>query len=155
MLYFVDEALRTKLRGCCTVADFQLLLCGVQQINVNDWQASAEYHGYSPQDEQVGWFWEEVRSMTNEERGKLLFFCTGSVRAPAAGFEHLVGFNGGQQQRFTLARDLRGIERLPAASSCFNKLLLPAYTSKQVLGAKLRLAISCSQGFHEGAVADA
>ena len=90
--------------------------------------------------------------MTQEEQGKLLHFCTGSVRAPATGFANLMGYQG-QQQRFTIERDPRGAERLPVASSCFNKLLLPAYASRETLAAKLRLAISLSEGFHEAAVA--
>ena len=150
---FVDDAVRATLRTCCTVAEFQLLLCGTKEIDVDDWQRSAQYGGgYAEASEQVGWFWAEVRTMTPEEKNKLLHFCTGSVRAPATGFSSLMGYQG-QQQRFTIERDPRGAERLPVASACFNKLLLPAYASRETLAAKLRLAISLSQGFHEGAVA--
>ena len=129
------------------------LLCGTKEIDVDDWQGSARYGGgYAAASEQVGWFWAEVRAMTQEEQGKLLHFCTGSVRAPATGFADLMGYQG-QQQRFTIERDPRGGERLPVVSACFNKLLLPAYASRETLVAKLRLAISSSEGFHEAAVA--
>ena len=150
---FVDDATRATLRSCCTVAEFQLLLCGTKEVDIDDWQGSAKYGGgYTAASEQVGWFWAEVRAMTQEEQGKLLHFCTGSVRAPATGFSALMGYQG-QQQRFTIERDPRGAERLPVASACFNKLLLPAYVSRETLAAKLRLAISLSEGFQEAAVA--
>ena len=89
--------------------------------------------------------------MTPEERGQLLFFCTGSARVPATGFANLMGYSG-QQQRFTIECDDRGTEIPPTAATCFNTLKLPPYASAETLAAKLRL-IFWSQGFHEGAVA--
>ena len=149
---FLDDALRAKLRACCTVAAFQLMLCGAPEIDVDDWQASAEYSGgYSADSDQVKWFWAEVRGMTPEERGQLLFFCTGSARVPATGFANLMGYSG-RQQRFSIERDDRGVERPPTAATCFNMLKLPPYTSAQTLAAKLRLTF-WAEGFHEGAVA--
>ena len=89
--------------------------------------------------------------MTPEERGQLLFFCPGSTRAPATGFANLMGYSG-QQRRFTIECDDRGIERPPTAATCFNTLKLPPYASAETLAAKLRL-IFWAEGFHEGAVA--
>ena len=149
---FLDDALMAKLRACFTVAEFQLLLCGAPEIDVDDWQASAEYRGgYSAGSDQVKWFWAEVRGMTPEEQGQLLFFCTGSARSPATGFANLMGYQG-QQQRFTIECDDRGVERLPTAAACFNMLKLPPYASAPMLAAKLRLTF-WAEGFHEGAVA--
>ncbi len=42
---FVTAELREALRQCATASDVQLLMCGVQEIDVDDWQASAEYSG--------------------------------------------------------------------------------------------------------------
>ena len=149
---FLDEALMAKLRACCTVAEFQLMLCGAPEIDVDDWQASTEsLGGYSAGSDQVKWFWAEVHAMTPEERGQLLFFCTGSTRAPAMGFANLMGYSG-QQQRFSIERDDRGTERPPTAATCFNTLKLPPYASAETLTAKLRLTF-WAEGFHEGAVA--
>ena len=89
--------------------------------------------------------------MTPEEQGQLLFFCTGSARSPATGFANLMGYQG-QQQRFTIECDDRGVERLPTAATCFNMLKLPPYASAPMLAAKLRLTF-WAEGFHEGAVA--
>ena len=149
---FLDDILMAKVRACCTVTEFQLMLCGTPEIDVDDWQASTKYRGgYSAGSDQVKWFWAEVRGMTPAERGQLLFFCTGSARAPATGFASLMGYHG-QQQCFTIERDDRGVERPPTAATCFNTLKLPPYSSAQTLAAKLRLTF-WAEGFHEGAVA--
>ena len=44
-------------------------------------------------------------------------------------------------------------DKLPTASTCFNTLKLPEYSSAAELAAKLRQALGESAGFHEGAVA--
>ena len=84
MAVWLDDELRAKLRRFCTIAELQLMLCGVAEIDVDDWQNSTKYDGgYSAESDQIKWFWAEVRRMTPEDRGKLLHFCTGSARAPA------------------------------------------------------------------------
>ena len=91
--------------------------------------------------------------MSNEERSCLLHFCTGSARAPAAGFASLVRYSG-QQQRFRLQYVEGGSERLPTALTCFNTLQLPdTYTDQALLLERLRRAMREAQGFDEGAVA--
>ena len=157
MAVWLDDELRAKLRRFCTIAELQLMLCGVAEIDVDDWQSSTKYDGgYSAESDQVKWFWAEVRRMTPEDRGRLLHFCTGSARAPATGFANLMGYSGGaalpQQQRFTVERATLSVDRLPVASTCFNTLKLPPYPSAQALAEKLRL-VFWAEGFHEGAIA--
>ena len=65
---FVDEDLRATVRACCSVADVQLLLCGVVEIDVDDWEASARYEGgYTAGSQEVRWFWRLVRAMDAEQ----------------------------------------------------------------------------------------
>jgi len=151
---FVDAELRAQLCKCCTVAEVQLLLCGVAEIDVDDWKRSARYEPASfATSNQAQWFWSVLADLVPEDRAKLLFFCTGSARVPATGFTALQGYNGAQS-RFTLDA-VHGAEagRLPTASACFNTLHLPSYASRAELEAKLRLAIGGAEGFHEAAVA--
>ena len=129
-------------------------MCGVHEIDTDDWQASAEYRGgFDASSRTVRWFWAAVRRMTNDERSALLLFCTGSARAPATGFAHLMGYSG-QQQRFRLQRVQGDSERLPTASTCFNTIRMPdSYTSEAQLLEGLRRATCEAKGFEEGAVA--
>lgn len=50
---------------------------------------------------------------------------------------------------------VEGDERLPRASTCFNTLFLPAYSSPAVLEARLVQAIGGQQAFDEGGRAGA
>ena len=152
---FFDEDLLSTLRTCCTVAEVQLLICGQAAIDVDDWEQFTVYDppGYR-QSSTVVSLWKVVRAMSVEERAQLLHFATASTRPPATGFASLMGY-GGAEQRFTVTRfdGPSATERLPTASACFNRLYLPEYGSEAELRAKLRLALTESQGFAEAAVA--
>ena len=154
---FLHEGLRATLRKCSSVSDIQLLISGAAEIDVDDWEASAEYAGgggFDAQSPLARWFWQVVREMGAEQRTQLLHFCTGSARVPATGFGSLMGYHG-QQQRFRLQRLAdEDTARLPTASTCFNTLRLPPYPSEAELRGKLRVALAGSQGFDEGAVAE-
>lgn len=99
--------------------EFELLLVGVADLDVDDWEASvrtalcicfsilgnnpaihraalgcgaqAIYRTYKKTDREVVWFWQAVRSFDKEKRTRLLQFVTGSCRVPMGGFKDLVG----------------------------------------------------------------
>ena len=91
--------------------------------------------------------------MNEEERARVLDFCTGSASSPATGFAQLMGYDGNQGQ-FSLQLVDGGPDRFPTASTCFNTLRMPIYESEEQLKERLLFAITGHQGFHEGAVAD-
>ena len=64
---FVSDELRASLRECCTVGDIQLLISGVAEIDVDDWEASARYTDYTAESQEVRWFWRLVRAMDAEQ----------------------------------------------------------------------------------------
>ena len=69
----------------------QLLLCGMQDVDVEDWQRNTVYRHYAPQSKQIQWFWQFVKSLDNEKRARLLQFVTGTCRVPVGGFAELIG----------------------------------------------------------------
>jgi hypothetical protein len=70
---FVSDELRASLRDCCTVGDIQLLISGVAELDVDDWEASAIYMGgYTAESQEVRWFWRLVRAMDAEQVQLLL-----------------------------------------------------------------------------------
>ncbi|CAJ0962896.1 unnamed protein product, partial [Mesorhabditis belari] len=124
--------------------ELELLLCGMQDIDVDDWQRHTVYRHYAPQSKQVTWFWEWVRSLDQEKRARLLQFVTGTCRVPVGGFSELIGSTG--PQLFCIERV--GKENwLPRSHTCFNRLDLPPYRSYQQLAEKLSLAIEMTEGF--------
>jgi len=125
--------------------DLELLLCGVPELDVGDWADNTQYNGYEPTDITIKYFWEVVRAMEHSDRVLLLQFVTGSSRVPVGGFANLTGATG--PQRFTISRHESQVGRLPTASTCFNLLKLPPYSSVDEVQKQLTLALSCSRGF--------
>lgn len=78
-------------------------------------------------DRTVRRFWSVLNSMNARERAALLRFVTSCERPPPLGFESM-------QPPFCLHRvGVRSDdERLPTASTCFNMLKLPTYSSEKV-----------------------
>ncbi|KAF7684283.1 E3 ubiquitin-protein ligase TOM1-like [Astathelohania contejeani] len=126
--------------------ELELLICGLPDIDVDDWRNNTEYVGYTPGDSVVVWFWRAVRSFGNEDRARLLQFVTGTSRLPIGGFGMLQGSHG--IQKFQIHRESGSTKRLPSAHTCFNQLDLPVYESYEELARCLSLAIKeCGTGF--------
>lgn len=126
--------------------ELELLISGLPDIDVTDWQQNCSYNNYSASSEQIQWFWRAVKSFDNEERAKLLQFATGTSKVPLNGFKELSGANG--TCKFSIHRDYGSLDRLPSSHTCFNQVDLPAYESYETLRGLLLLAITEGhQGF--------
>ncbi|VDP21080.1 unnamed protein product [Schistosoma margrebowiei] len=124
--------------------ELEVLLCGMQQIDVDDWQSHTTYKKYDARSPQVLWFWKFVRSLTQQRRIRLLQFVTGTCRVPVGGFKNLMGNNGPQPFCIEyIGKD----SWLPRSHTCFNRLDLPPYRSYEQLAEKLSYAIDETEGF--------
>lgn len=117
--------------------DLALMISGVVDFDPEELKRNSDSIGSG---RVLGWFWAVVGCLTSEERCKLLHFTTGSSRMPVGGPEKLdprfkVEVAGGES-----------LDHLPHAHTCFNHLVLPAYTSKEQLQGKLMQAIY-AEGF--------
>uniref|UniRef100_A0A671UPE1 HECT-type E3 ubiquitin transferase n=1 Tax=Sparus aurata TaxID=8175 RepID=A0A671UPE1_SPAAU len=122
--------------------ELELLLSGMPEIDVQDWCRNTEYtSGYDRQEPVIQWFWEVVKSLTQEERVLLLQFVTGSSRVPHGGFAYLMGGSG--LQKFTVAAVPYTSNLLPTSSTCINMLKLPEYPTQEVLRDRLLVALHC------------
>ncbi|KAI2574344.1 E3 ubiquitin-protein ligase NEDD4 isoform 3 [Homo sapiens] len=125
--------------------ELELLMCGLGDVDVNDWREHTKYkNGYSANHQVIQWFWKAVLMMDSEKRIRLLQFVTGTSRVPMNGFAELYGSNG--PQSFTVEQ-WGTPEKLPRAHTCFNRLDLPPYESFEELWDKLQMAIENTQGF--------
>ncbi|XP_018324568.1 E3 ubiquitin-protein ligase Su(dx) [Agrilus planipennis] len=124
--------------------ELELLLCGMQEIDVDDWQRHTIYRHYTRNSKQVIWFWQFVKQTDNEKRTRLLQFVTGTCRVPVGGFAELMGSNG--PQRFCIEKVGKDTW-LPRSHTCFNRLDLPPYKSYEQLVEKLNYAIEETDGF--------
>ncbi|XP_068954206.1 E3 ubiquitin-protein ligase NEDD4 isoform X1 [Petaurus breviceps papuanus] len=125
--------------------ELELLMCGLGDVDVNDWREHTKYkNGYSINHQVIQWFWKAVLMMDSEKRIRLLQFVTGTSRVPMNGFAELYGSNGPQ---FFTVEQWGTPEKLPRAHTCFNRLDLPPYESFEDLWDKLQIAIENTQGF--------
>ncbi|XP_020278502.1 E3 ubiquitin-protein ligase Su(dx)-like [Pseudomyrmex gracilis] len=124
--------------------ELELMLCGMQEIDVEDWQRNTIYRHYTRNSKQILWFWQFVSRTDSEKRARLLQFVTGTCRVPVGGFAELMGSNG--PQRFCIEKFGKDTW-LPRSHTCFNRLDLPPYKSYDQLVEKLNYAIEETEGF--------
>lgn len=125
--------------------ELELLLCGMQEIDIDDWQKHTTYRHYNKYSKQVIWFWQFIREgLDNEKRARLLQFVTGTCRVPVGGFGELMGSVG--SQKFCIEKVGRH-NWLPRSHTCFNRLDLPPYKSYEQLAEKLSYALDETEGF--------
>lgn len=125
--------------------ELELILCGLPTIDIDDWEANTIYSGNcSVDNDVVRWLWEIVRNDFDQEmRARLLQFVTGTSGVPSHGFSVLQG-NDGNIKKFSI----HGVDRktyvYPRAHTCFNRIDLPNYSTKEELLEKLKTAVTFS-----------
>ncbi|KAK8210582.1 hypothetical protein IWZ01DRAFT_550819 [Phyllosticta capitalensis] len=94
--------------------------------------------GYSASHAVIRAFWAVVHAWDQDRKRKLLEFVTASDRVPVAGIGSLM---------FWIQRNGSDGEQLPTSSTCFGRLLLPQYETKEKLERKLIVALDNARGF--------
>ncbi|KAL1594390.1 hypothetical protein SLS60_010150 [Paraconiothyrium brasiliense] len=83
-------------------------------------------------------FWAVVEDYDEEEKKRLLEFVTANERIPITGYDGV---------KFEIVRIGSDTESVPTSSTCFGKLWLPEYKSREKMRKKLAIAIRNSEGF--------
>jgi len=125
--------------------ELQVLISGSTsgKLDISDMKAHCKYAGgYTGLDINIHRFWKVVSGMTPKHQAALLKFVTSCERPPASGFKTMA-------PPFTIQRVgiLRDLDKLPSASTCFNVLKLPTYSSEKILKKRLIYAIESGSGF--------
>jgi len=125
--------------------ELQILISGSNdgKVDVTDMRTHARYAGgFTRLDPSVHRFWSVMTSFNSKQQAELLRFVTSCERPPPLGFASL-------NPPFTIQRVgiLRDGDKLPSASTCFNILKLPTYSSERVLKERLLFAIQSGAGF--------
>lgn len=128
---------RTSL-SLFTAEALKTLVEGYTDIDINELEKTATYEEYTAEDPTIIDFWDVVRNMSSNQHKQLLEFVTASDRVPV---------NGLKSVTFLIQRHGEDDTRLPGSSTCYGRLLLPQYSSKEIMKEKLTKAIENSVGF--------
>ncbi|OMJ66463.1 hypothetical protein SteCoe_36680 [Stentor coeruleus] len=122
-----------EIIGVLNADELELMVCGIPFIDLQEWQDFTEYRGeFSKNHAVVMWFWEILSQFTQEYLSQLILFVTGTPRLPVEGFASLRTARG-DPARFTMEPSPYSQGILPRAHTCFNRLDLPVYPSKEAL----------------------
>lgn len=141
---FTPEALKTVVEG-------------LQEIDVKELQNHTRYEGgFGPKHRVIRDLWDIVHQYPAEKKAQLLEFVTASDRVPVNGISSIMFViqKNGVGDLVSLIRPnllalpvLTSFKRLPTSLTCFGRLLLPEYSSKEALAEKLDKALQNARGF--------
>lgn len=134
------ESIRVCLVSCELFDSEEIikLIKGVEELNFRELEKTTKYVGCQRNEAHVEWFWQVIFELTEEQKKKFLMFVSGSDRSPLRGLGQL---------NFTVTATGLDDSRLPSAHTCFNDMILPRYSSKEILRQKLLQAIENHEGF--------
>lgn len=119
--------------------ELELLICGSQTLDFDELERGSVYDdGYDENSQAILGFWEIVKSYDETEKKLFLKFVSGSDRSPIEGLSKL---------KLVISKNGDDNCRLPSAHTCFNHLLLPEYSSIEIMKEKLNYAITQAEGF--------
>ena len=137
------QVIQPDLLSIFCAPELQILISGSSSgISVDDLKQNTRYAGgYTTLDRNISRFWAVMGELDERDLALVLKFVTSCERPPSLGFSSL-------QPPFTIQRvDCSDNSRLPTASTCFNILKLPTYSSQSVLKEKLLTSIRSGAGF--------
>jgi hypothetical protein len=135
----LSNVLPVEVLPILSAEELRDIFCGNPDVDVDLLKCVVEYEGYEDTDAVIGYFWETLREITNDERKKFLQFVWARNRLPMRESDFEAPFKIQKDSVFT---GDRADQALPSASTCFFSLTLPEYTSQKTLKDKLLFAIS-------------
>merc|ERR1712070_871893 len=74
-----------------TPFELELLISGVDKVELADWRRHTSLSGYSQGDKTIRYFWMFIGTLDNETKAKVVSMVTGTAKVPMNGFEFLEG----------------------------------------------------------------
>ncbi|XP_053109609.1 E3 ISG15--protein ligase HERC5-like [Hemicordylus capensis] len=127
------DFMRGFLKGCpmekwkmFLPAELRVILHGHTKYDWEQLEKNAQYHGYEKSDETIKNFWAVFYDLPEEKKKDFLAFLTGTDHIRAQGMERFT---------FTIVdpRKENPDQWYPIAETCFRGLLLPRYTTRDIL----------------------
>lgn len=131
-----------------TIDELSLILNGKQSVDAEEIRAYTIYQSskndkpntvlFGEQSDSVSWLWMMLRKMDPSDQGKFLFFVTGTSCVPLDGYDPPFNITDGEDMP---------LDSLPRAHTCFNQIVLPQYSSYEIMRQKVMFAIYNTEGF--------
>lgn len=137
----LSSVLPVELLPLFTPQEVEQLVSGTSTVDVALLRQCTDYEDLSPDCQLVRNFWEVLEGMTPEQHTLFLRFVWARSRMPASAQDLPMNFK--LQSGQGAARE-KPDSYLPHAQTCFFSLSLPAYSTKEILRAKLLYAINNS-----------
>ena len=110
------------------------MICGENKLDIDKFKAHTEYEGYNKNDNNIIWFWEWLEAANQKEKIKYLKFVSGRSRLPKS--------ENGFKYKHIISKAVYSEKNgFPKSMTCFFKLNLPEYDSKEILFEKMKYAI--------------
>jgi hypothetical protein len=126
-----------SLLSMFTWQDLQWRVCGRPQIDLKLLKRHTEYaEGLTPTTPHIRYFWQVLRSFSQEDRRAFVRFAWAQERLPADDQEF-----ARSQTRMMIKQGPTSDQVFPTADTCFFNLSLPVYSSPDILRERLLFAI--------------
>lgn len=129
------------LQSMVDAVQLEKIVCGNSvPVDIDAIRRGATQEGWNKDEESdyLPLFWAIIQSFTEAQKVQFVIFVTASDRVPLRGWQDL---------QLTIQKNGVGDDRLPTAHTCFCQLLLPRYTSPELLKSNVLKAIANSEGF--------
>jgi len=116
-----------------TAKELETAACGRPEIDIAKLKLHTHYSQCTADTPAVRMFWEVLEGFSHEDRAQFLAFVWGRTRLPQS--------DADWKQHFTMRVRDSDDHRLPTAATCSFAIILPAYSSVEVMRSKLSYAI--------------
>lgn len=154
-----NVCVNTREMAIFTPEDLKMIVEGIQEIDVGALQRATKYDGiYDKCHRVIIDFWHVVHELPPASLKQLLEFVTASDRVPVNGIASIKFYvqRSGDDDHVSLDLPWYFVcslllicftQRLPTSMTCFNRLLLPEYSSREILKERLSTALVHCKGF--------
>ena len=120
------SAIEKNILQILNLEQFEVMVCGEIVFNIEDFKKHTTYD--SKGELVIQWFWEWLKDCDEKDKFKYLKFVSSRSRLPRSEYKHEI----------VLSNDKN---KFPAAKTCFSRLILPKYDSKEILYEKMKYVI--------------
>ena len=113
---------------------------------MGDWKNNTIYKGqFNPNHKLINYFWEILENLEKNQLLIFFKFCTGCSKVPVDGFNSLTSTRN-KYRKFCI-ESRTDTSKLIEAMTCFNRLYIPLYESKEKLEQVIKIIITNNTEF--------